>query len=135
MSDWNKGIIEEFRSNEGKVGGPFEGKPVLLLHHEGARTGTKRVSPLMYQEVEGGYAVFASKAGADDNPDWYHNVRANPETTIEIGPDEVAVKVRVADGDERARIWEQQKSDFPQFAEYEARTERDVIPVLVLEPQ
>lgn len=65
MSDWNSGIIEEFRANEGKVGGMFEGAPLLLLHHKGAKTGTERVSPLMYQSVDGGYAVFASKAGAD----------------------------------------------------------------------
>ncbi len=133
MSEWNTGIIDEFRANEGKVGGPFEGAPLLLLHHKGARTGTERVTPLMYQNVDGGYAVFASKAGADDNPDWFHNVRTNPDTKVEIGAKNKGVRARVAEGNEHDRIWEQQKKDFPQFAQYEAKTSRDRIPVVILE--
>jgi len=133
MSDWNQGIIEEFRANSGKVGGMFEGAPLLLLHHVGARTGTERVNPLMYQAVDGGYAVFASKAGADTNPDWFYNLKANPEIKVETGTGTTAVKARVATGDEHERIWSKQKQDWPQFAEYERQTSRDVIPVVVLE--
>jgi deazaflavin-dependent oxidoreductase (nitroreductase family) len=135
MSDWNKGIIEEYRANGGVVGGAFEGKPLLLLHHKGARTGTERVSPLMYQDLNGeGFAVFASKNGADTNPDWFHNVKAHPEVTVEIGADEIEVEARIAEGEEYVRIWERQKREFPQFAGYEQKTSRRRIPVIVLEP-
>lgn len=134
MSDWNNDIIEEFRANDGMVGGHFEGRPLLLLHHEGARTGTRRVSPLMYQNVEGGFAVFASKGGADTNPDWFHNLKANPDATIEVSGDTIDVRADVVEGEERDAIWEQQKTDYPQFADYEQRTARDEIPVLVLRP-
>jgi deazaflavin-dependent oxidoreductase (nitroreductase family) len=133
VSDWNQDTIEEFRINEGNVGGVFQGAPLLLLHHVGAKTGTARVSPLMYQAVDGGYAVFASKGGADSSPDWYYNLRANPDTKVEVGTDVVAVAARVVEGDERVRIWEKQKQDRPQFADYELRTTRETIPVLVLD--
>lgn len=133
MSDWNAEIIDEFRANEGRVGGMFEGAPLLLLHHVGARTGTERVSPLMYQAVNGDFAVFASKAGADTNPDWFHNLLANPQTKVEVGVDTTIVRARLAEGEEHDRIWEQQKSAWPQFAEYERTTNRDVIPVVMLE--
>ena len=134
MGDWNTEIIDEFRANEGRVGGMFEGAPLLLLHHTGARTGTERVTPLMYQLVDGGYAIFASKAGADTNPDWYHNLMASPETKVELGTARTPVRARRAEGDEHDRIWEQQKKSWPQFAQYEEQTARDVIPVIVLEP-
>lgn len=131
MSGWNQQIIQEFRANEGRVGGYFKGAPLLLLHHVGARTRTKRVSPLMYQAVDGGYAVFASKAGAHRHPHWFHNLRANPETKVEVGIETVAVNARVADGVEHDRIWNKQKLDYPRFADYERKTDR-VIPVVVL---
>ena len=131
-NDWNQKVIEEFRANGGRVGGMFEGRPLLLLHHVGARTGIRRVSPLMYQEVPDGYAIFASKGGADTNPDWYHNLVANPGTDVEIGTETIPVRVRVAQGEERTRIWSRQKSDYPQFEDYESKTLR-VIPVVVLE--
>lgn len=134
MSNWNDGIIEEFRSNDGEVGGIFAGKPLLLLHHKGARSGTERVSPLMYQRVGDSFAVFASKGGADTNPDWYHNLLAHDEVEIEVGTDKVKVRARVAEGQEQEMIWERQKHDFPQFAGYEQKTSRDQIPVIVLEP-
>jgi deazaflavin-dependent oxidoreductase (nitroreductase family) len=134
MNDWNAKIIEEFRANEGKVGGMFEGAPLLILHTTGAKSGKERLAPLMYRPLEGGYAVFASKAGAPDNPDWYHNLLANPHASIEVGTDTVTVRSRVADDDERAGIWSAQKSEWPQFAEYEANTDR-TIPVVILEPQ
>jgi deazaflavin-dependent oxidoreductase (nitroreductase family) len=133
MSDWNAKIIEEFRANGGKVGGNFEGAPLLLLHSTGARSGAERVSPMMYQAVDGGYAVFASKAGADTNPDWFHNLRANPEASVEVGTETVAVTARVLSDEERAPIWETQKSRYPGFADYEQKTSR-VIPVVLLEP-
>ena len=133
VNDWNAAIIEEFRANGGRVGGMFEGRHLLLLHNTGARTGARRVTPLAYQQLEDGYAVFASKAGADTNPDWYHNVVANPGTEVEVGTETVRVRARVASGAERDRIWTRQKQDYPQFAEYEAKTAR-VIPVIVLEP-
>ncbi len=132
MNDWNAAIIEEFRANDGRVGGMFDGRPLLLLHHTGARTGTRRVTPLMYQDLADGYAVFASKAGADTNPDWYHNVVANPGTEVEVGTETIRVRARVASGAERDRIWSKQKRDYPQFEEYESKTAR-VIPVIVLD--
>lgn len=131
--DWNRKIIEEFRANEGKVGGPFEGAPILLLHHKGAKTGTERVNPLAFQDLgDGRVAVFASKAGAPDNPDWFHNVRANPDTKVEIGTETYPVKARVPEGAERDQIWERQKELMPGFAEYEQKTTR-TIPVVILE--
>lgn len=134
MSDWNKDIIEEFRVNDGHVGGMFDGRPLLLLHHVGAKSGTERVSPLMYQELDNGFAIFASKGGADQNPAWFHNLRSNPETTVEIGTETVTVRGRVAEGEEHDRIWAQQTRDFSFFAEYEKKTSRPQIPVVVLEP-
>jgi deazaflavin-dependent oxidoreductase (nitroreductase family) len=132
MNDFNAQIIDEFRANNGQVGGGFAGAPMILLHHTGAKSGTERVSPLVYQAVGDGWAIFASKGGAPDNPDWFHNVKANPETTVEVGADKFDVVARVAEGDERETIWTKQKQDFPNFAEYEANTDR-IIPVVVLE--
>ena len=107
--------------------------PLLLLHTVGARSGQRRVNPVMYQKVDGGYAVFASKAGAPVNPDWYHNLLAHPQVTAEIGTQTVELVARVADGDERERIWAAQKAAYPGFADYERKTTRQ-IPVIVLEP-
>jgi deazaflavin-dependent oxidoreductase (nitroreductase family) len=132
MSDWNEKIIAEFRANEGRVGGNFEGAPLLLLHSTGARTGEERVNPMMYQAVGDSFAVFASKAGADTNPDWFHNLKANPEATIEVGTETLEVTARVLDDEERAPIWEEQKRRYPGFADYEAKTDR-VIPVVMLD--
>lgn len=132
--DWNQQITEEFRANGGKVSGRFEGRPLLLLHHRGARTGTERVNPLAYRPLDrGAMAVFASKAGAPTNPDWYHNVRANPEVEVEVGTETIRARARVAQGDERDRIWEAQAAEIPTFAEYQERSGR-TIPVVILEP-
>lgn len=133
MSNWNAGIIEEFRANGGVVGGPFERQPLLLLHHRGAKTGTERITPLAYSKVNGGYAVFASKAGADSNPDWLHNLRANPSVRVEVGTDEVEVTARLVEGEEYDEIWSAQKVFNPAFAEYERKTTRSHIPVVVLD--
>jgi deazaflavin-dependent oxidoreductase (nitroreductase family) len=132
-NDWNQQIIDEFRANEGRLGGPFEGAPMLLLHSTGAKTGAERVHPMMYQADGDRLVVFASKAGAPTNPDWYHNLVAHPKATVEVGNKKVEVIARVADGDERARLWETQKERYPGFAEYEEKTTR-VIPVVILEP-
>jgi deazaflavin-dependent oxidoreductase (nitroreductase family) len=133
MTDWNSKIIEEFRANEGRVGGQFEGAPLLLLHTVGARTGRQRVNPVMYQRVPGGYAVFASKGGAPTHPDWYHNVLAHPQVTAEIGTGTEELLARVAEGAERDHIWAAQKAAYPGFAAYEQNTTRQ-IPVIILEP-
>jgi len=133
MTDWNSKIIEEFRANGGKVGGQFEGAPLLLLHTVGARTGQPRVNPMMYQQVPAGYAVFASKAGAPTHPDWYYNTLAHPRVTAEIGTGTAAFLARVAEGEERERIWAAQKAAYPGFAGYEQKTTRQ-IPVIILEP-
>lgn len=133
MNDFNAMIIDEFRANAGVVGGPFEGSAMLILHTTGARSGAERLAPLVYQDLGGPVAVFASKAGAPDNPDWFHNLVANPVVTVEIGAETRQCVARVASGEERGRIWERQKADAPRFAEYEAATTR-TIPVVVLDP-
>ena len=130
---WNNSIIEEFRANEGKLGGNFQGAPILLLHTTGAKTGLERVNPMMYQQVGDALAVFASKAGAPSNPDWYYNLVANPEVQAEVGTERRRFVARVATQQERTPIWERQKELYPGFAEYESKTDR-VIPVVVLEP-
>jgi deazaflavin-dependent oxidoreductase (nitroreductase family) len=134
-NDWNAKIIEEFRANSGRVGGDFEGRPMILVHHRGRTSGEERVNPAVYLPVDGGYAVFASKAGAPDHPDWYLNLMANPDTTVEVGADTIEVTARDTSGEERERIWEQQKSVMPGFAEYETKAAPRVIPVVVLEPR
>lgn len=131
--DWNAKIIEEFRAHDGKVGGPFEGAPLLLLHTTGAKTGREHVTPVMYRPVSGGYAVFASKAGAPTNPAWYHNLVANPSVQAEIGAQTLRLTARVADNAEREPIWSAQKREYPGFQDYEEQTSRQ-IPVVILEP-
>jgi len=131
-NDWNARVIEEFRANSGNVEA-FPANNLILLHHTGAKSGQERVTPLAYQPVDGGYAIFASKAGAPENPAWFHNLQANPKATIEIGTDTVPVTARVASPEEREPIWTQQKKDQPGFAEYEQKTSRQ-IPVVILEP-
>ena len=133
-NDWNSKTIEEFRANGGVVGGPFVGATLLLLHTIGARSGKKRVTPMMYRDLgEGRVAVFASTGGMPNNPDWYHNLVANPDVDAEIGTTTRRFRARTAAGDERETIWTKQKHDFPGFADYEAGTDR-VIPVVILEP-
>jgi deazaflavin-dependent oxidoreductase (nitroreductase family) len=135
VNDWNTKTIEEFHANAGKVGGPFEGAPLLLLHTTGARTGKERVNPMMYRDLGSGtVAVFASKAGAPTNPDWYRNLVSNPEVTAEIGTETRGFRARIASGAEREPIWNQQKQDYPGFADYEAKTDRE-IPVVILDPR
>ena len=132
MNDWNQQIIAEFRANDGKVGGPFEGAPMVLVTHTGARSGIERTTPLMAQVKGDDLVIFASKAGAPDNPDWFHNLVANPTATVEYGADSFTATARVAEGDEREELWSAQKAAWPQFQGYEDSTDR-VIPVVVLE--
>jgi deazaflavin-dependent oxidoreductase (nitroreductase family) len=133
--DWNQNIINEFRANNGLVGGPFEGASLLLVHHKGAKSGKERVNPLAYQDLDNGYAVFASKGGAPTNPDWYYNLIANPDTEVELGTKTIPVRAHVAEGEERERIWTEQKRRAPGFAEYEKSTGGRIIPVVVFEPR
>jgi deazaflavin-dependent oxidoreductase (nitroreductase family) len=133
-ADFNAKIIEEFRANEGRVGDMFEGVPLLLLHHTGAKSGTSRVNPLAYQADNGRYVIFASKGGAPTNPDWYHNLKAQPNVTIEVGTDTIDVLASEAAGEERERLFQTQVERVPQFGEYEQNTDR-VIPVIVLTPR
>ena len=133
-NDWNAGVIEEFRANKGELGGQWEGAPLLLLHSTGAKSGQERVNPMMYQPVGDDYAVFASKAGMPTNPDWYHNLLAHPEATVEVGDQVVEVTARIAADEEREPIWEKQKSLYPGFADYEQKTTR-TIPVVILTPK
>lgn len=132
VNEFNRGIIEQFRANGGKVGPPFEGAPLLILHSTGAKSGKTRLAPVVYQQVGDSWAVFASKAGAPDNPDWYHNLVANPSASIEVGTEVVPVTARVLDDAEREPIWTKQKELMPGFAEYEAQTDR-TIPVVILD--
>jgi deazaflavin-dependent oxidoreductase (nitroreductase family) len=132
-NEWNRKVIDEFRANEGVVGGMFEGMPILLVHTTGAKSGAARINPVAYQRLDDDtVAVFASYGGAPKNPDWFHNLVANPDVTVEIGTDTYAARARVATGEERERIWEAEKALMPQFADYETKTDRQ-IPVVVLE--
>ena len=129
MSDWNAGIIAEFRKNHGKVGGQFEGAPLLLINHFGARTRKARTNPVMYVKDGHRYVVFASKGGADTNPDWYHNLKANPNVKIEVGNEAIDVLAEEITGPEREKIYARQASLYPQFAQYQQKTKR-IIPVM-----
>ena len=130
----NARITREFRENGGKVGGPFENATIILLHTTGAKTGQDRMVPLVAQPLDGGrYAIFASHGGSPTHPDWYHNLRANPHVTYEVGTNTVRATARITKGEERERIWTKQKRDRPYFATYEKKTTRQ-IPVIVLEP-
>ncbi|MGH9169735.1 MAG: nitroreductase family deazaflavin-dependent oxidoreductase [Acidimicrobiales bacterium] len=134
VNDWNKHVIEEFRANEGRVGGNFEGAPVLLLTTMGAKSGLKRVNPMMYlrlDEAGDTVYVFASKAGAPTSPDWYHNLVANPSVTVEIGTGTFEATASVVTGEERDRIYAEQATRYPGFADYQEKTDR-LIPVVAL---
>jgi deazaflavin-dependent oxidoreductase (nitroreductase family) len=131
--DFNRRNIEEFRANHGRLGGQFEGAPVLLLHSIGARSGEERISPMMYLADGDNYLVFASAAGADRNPAWYWNLIANPDASIEVGDDHLDVHAEEIKGAERDEKYAEQARRYPGFAEYERKTTR-TIPVLSLHP-
>ncbi len=134
VNDFNTKIIEEFRANGGKLGGGFEGAPMLLLTTVGAKSGKARVNPMMYLDEGGRRYVFASKAGAPTNPDWYYNLLANPDVTIEVGTDTLDVVATPLEEEERARVYAVQASRYPGFAEYQEKTDR-AIPVVALDPR
>lgn len=130
-NDWNKSIIEEFRSHAGKVGGGFAGAPLLLLTTTGRKSGKPYVTPAMYLEEQGKIFVFASKGGAPANPDWFHNLKANPAVQVELGETSFAAKAVIVSGAERDRVYAVQAKLYPQFSEYAAKTMRK-IPVVAL---
>ena len=135
MSDWNANIIQEFRANEGRVGGMFEGMPLLLLHSTGRRSGTERVNPLAYLLDGERWAVFGTKGGHIAHPHWIHNLEADPNVTIEVGTETIPVKATVLrGGPERDELYARQVAAHPQFGEYETKTKgHRTIPVIVLE--
>ncbi len=130
---FNQQVIEDFRANNGAVGGFFAGKPVLILHNTGAKTGTQRLSPLVYATHDDRYVVAASKGGAPAHPDWLFNVRANPDVTVEVGAERFPAKATIVeDGPHRDELYARLVAIMGQFAEYETKTDRR-IPVVVLE--
>jgi len=131
MTDWNSSIIEEFRANKGKVGGNFEGAPLLILETKGAKTGLTRHHPMMYQLDGDRYLIFASKGGSPTNPDWYHNLVANPRARVEVGDETFDVEADVLTGEERDRFYAIQAERYPGFADYQKKAAR-VIPVVAL---
>lgn len=133
-SDFNRAIIEEFRANDGKVGGPFEGSPVLLLTATGAKSGERHTTPVVYLPDGDRMVIFASRGGAPRNPGWYHNLRANPKATVEVGRDTLDVEAVVTEGEERERLFRKQAELYPQFADYQRKTTRQ-IPVIALQPK
>jgi deazaflavin-dependent oxidoreductase (nitroreductase family) len=132
MNDWNRGIIEEFRANGGQVGGMWEGRPLLLLTTTGAKSGQRRTIPTMYLRDGDRLLVFASKGGAPTNPDWYHNLVAHPEVTVEVGNETYPAIATVPSGEERDRLYAKQAQLYPQFGAYQEKTTRK-IPVVALE--
>jgi deazaflavin-dependent oxidoreductase (nitroreductase family) len=132
MNDWNRQTIETFRANGGKVGGMWEGRPLLLLTTTGAKSGQRRTNPTMYLRDGDRLLVFASKSGAPTNPDWYYNLLAHPEVTVEVGSETYAATATVLSGEERDRLYAKQAGLYPQFGEYQTKTTRQ-IPVIALE--
>jgi deazaflavin-dependent oxidoreductase (nitroreductase family) len=131
-NDFNRKLIEEYRANGGKVSGMFAGAPLLLLTTTGARSGQPRVAPLAYTTDNGRLVVIASKGGAPTHPDWFYNVRANPDVTVELGAETFPARATIPQGAERQRLFDQMATQMPNFAEYQRNTTRQ-IPVIVLE--
>jgi deazaflavin-dependent oxidoreductase (nitroreductase family) len=132
MAEFNKNVIDEFRKNGGKVGGPFAGAPMVLLIHKGARSGTIYTTPLVYSKDGNRIVIIASKAGAPNHPAWYHNLVAHPEVTLEIGTERFKARATVTKGEERERLFDAQARQMAQFNEYKKKTTRQ-IPVIALE--
>ena len=134
MSDannWNKAIIDEFRANAGKVGGQFAGATLLLLHTVGAKSGQERITPVVYVKDRDRFMIIASKGGAPTNPDWFHNILANPMVRVEVGTEQFQVRAAVASEPERTHLFNKMVEVMPGFAEYQQKTSR-VIPVITL---
>jgi deazaflavin-dependent oxidoreductase (nitroreductase family) len=132
--DFNAKLIDEFRANRGRVTGVFEGTPLLVLHHTGAKSGEERITPIAYLGDDERYVVIASNGGAPSSPHWYHNLKAQPNVTIEVGTQTIDAVASEATGNERELLFRKQAERFPQLAEYEQTTDR-VIPVIVLTPR
>lgn len=128
----NKGVVAEFRERGGVVGGPFEGAPMILVTHRGAKTGTEYTAPLVHTRDGDAYVVIASKGGAPEDPQWFRNLVANPDVTVEVGTETFKARARVAEGDERARLFRAQADLMSNFDDYAKATTRE-IPVVVLE--
>jgi len=131
FNEWNRKIIDEFRANKGKVGGMFEGSTLLLLHSRGAKSQKERINPLAYVRDGERFVVIASKAGAPTNPDWYHNIVANPELTVEVGTETFRVHATIVEESERTRLFNKMVETMPTFDDYRRKTKRK-IPVIVL---
>ncbi len=132
-NNWNQGIIDEFRANNGKVGGRFEGKTLLLLHTTGAKSHKPHINPAAYVKDGDRYVVIASMGGAPTNPDWYYNIVANPTVTVEVGTEEFQAEAKVIkDEPERPRLYNKMTEMMPAFNDYRQKTSR-VIPVITLE--
>lgn len=131
MSDGNKQVIEEFRANAGQVGGNFAGATLLLLHTTGAKSGLVRINPVVYLADSERYAVVASKGGAPTHPDWYHNIVANPDVSVEVGAEQFDALATVAAEPERTQLYERIEASYPGFTEYKNNTTR-IIPVVIL---
>jgi deazaflavin-dependent oxidoreductase (nitroreductase family) len=131
LNDRNKAIIEEFRANGGKVGGPFAGSMLLLLHTIGAKSGQKRINPVACITDGDRLVIIASKGGAPTHPDWYYNIVANPLVTVEVGTEQFQAQATISAEPERTRLYNQMVAMMPGFAEYQSKTIR-VIPVITL---
>lgn len=132
FQQFNQNLVAEYRANGGKVGGPFADAPLLLLTTIGAKSGQPRTMPLVYTTDGDRMVIIASKGGAPTNPDWYHNLVAHPEVTIELGAETFQARATVAEEPERTRLYDQQAAQRPAFADYKLKTTRQ-IPVIVLE--
>ena len=132
MNEFNRTVIDEFREKHGKVSGAFEGAPMILVTHTGAKSGKSYTNPLVYTRDGDSYVIIASKAGAPDDPQWFRNIVAHPEVTVEVGTEKFGARARVASGDERARLYRAQADLMPNFDEYAQSTTRE-IPVVVLD--
>lgn len=136
-NEWNKKTIEEFRAHDGEVGGDFAGMPLVLLHHKGRKSGRDFVTPLAYLADDADprtIYIFASKAGAPADPDWFRNLSAAERTTVEVGPETYEVRIREVTGEDRDRVYAEQARRFPGFAGYEEKTAGiRTIPVVALE--
>lgn len=131
MSDMNKQVIEEFRVNQGKVGGFFQDMNLLLIHTTGAKTGKHRINPTAYFKEGDQLVIAASKAGADNHPDWYYNITAHPEVVVEVGSEKFNAQADITSEPERSRLYDKLKGIYPGFGDYEKKTDR-IIPVITL---
>lgn len=127
MSDWNTKVIEEFRANEGRVGGPFEGAPMIIVHSIGAKSGAERETPLVYfPQDDGTLVIVASAAGAPQHPAWFHNLKATPDIRVEVGTQTFPVTATEITGDDRDTVWNEIVAERPGFGEYQEKTDRQL---------